>query len=50
VELDLAFEHLDVAAHALLQFGADLEVLDPPELRQRIADTVEAMSARYATA
>ena len=50
VELVLAFQHLDVAAHELLQFGADLEVLDPPELRERITDTVAAMSARYATA
>jgi predicted DNA-binding transcriptional regulator YafY len=50
VELVLAFEHLDVAAHELLQFGDDLEVLDPPELRQRMVDTVAAMSARYAPA
>jgi predicted DNA-binding transcriptional regulator YafY len=45
VELDLGFEYLEAAAHELLQFGADLEVLDPPELRQRIADTVVAMSS-----
>ena len=50
VEVELAFEHLDVAAHQLLQFGDDLEVLDPPELRQRMVDTVAAMSARYAPA
>ena len=50
IELTLAMEHLDVAAHELLRFGDALEVLDPPELRQQVADTAAAMSARYATA
>lgn len=50
IELTLGFEHLDMAAWALLQFGADLEVLEPVELRAQVAATIEAMSARYATA
>jgi len=50
VEVTLGVEHLDMAAHALLPFGGELEVLDPPELRQRMADTAAAMHARYAMA
>jgi predicted DNA-binding transcriptional regulator YafY len=50
IELTLAMEHLDVAAHELLRFGDALEVLDPPELRQQMAETAAAMSARYALA
>lgn len=32
----------------LLKFGADVEVLDPPELRDRIVASAHAMLARYA--
>ncbi|MFD0690025.1 helix-turn-helix transcriptional regulator [Actinomadura fibrosa] len=30
-----------------LKFGADVEVLDPPELRAMMADTARALAARY---
>jgi predicted DNA-binding transcriptional regulator YafY len=50
VELTLGVEHLDQAVHELLRFGGDLEVLEPAELRDRMAEAAAAMSARYATA
>jgi len=37
VELTVPFEQLETAYRELLTFGRDLEVLDPPELRDRIA-------------
>ena len=50
VECTLGMEHLDMAAHELLRFGADLEVLEPPELRDQMATAASAMAARYAMA
>ena len=50
VELTLGMELFEQAARDLLRFGEDLEVLDPPELRERMATTAAAMSARYAVA
>jgi predicted DNA-binding transcriptional regulator YafY len=50
VDLVLPFEHLDQAAHELLRLGADVEVVEPPELRQRVSGIVAAMAARYAVA
>lgn len=50
VEVTFGMEHLDHAAHELLRFGGALEVLEPAELRQRMAGTIAEMSARYATA
>ena len=50
VELTLPFELHDQAAHELLRLGADVEVLDPPELREQVAATIAAMAARYAVA
>lgn len=50
VEVIMGVERVEIAAHALLPLGADIEVLDPPELRERIAATAAAISARYATA
>jgi predicted DNA-binding transcriptional regulator YafY len=47
VELTIAMEHLDHAARSLMAFGDALEVLEPPELRERMAATAAAMSARY---
>jgi predicted DNA-binding transcriptional regulator YafY len=44
----LAFAHLGDAYRELLRFGAQLEVLDPPELRERIAETGRELSALYA--
>jgi predicted DNA-binding transcriptional regulator YafY len=45
--LPLQFETLDRAARHLLRLGADVEVLDPPELRRRLADTAAEIAARY---
>lgn len=47
VELTIRSESFEVLASALLPLGAHLEVLDPPELRTRLADTAAAMYARY---
>ncbi|BAM87546.1 hypothetical protein S58_15380 [Bradyrhizobium oligotrophicum S58] len=38
------------AAGELLRFGAEAEVLDPPELRAKMAELVQAMSKRYGAA
>jgi predicted DNA-binding transcriptional regulator YafY len=43
----VAFQSLGDAYRELLGFGADVEVLDPPELRERLAETVKAMAALY---
>ena len=50
VQVTVGLEHLDVAARELLRFGGDLEVIEPLELRERMAATAAAMNARYATA
>lgn len=50
VEVTLGMEHPDHASHELLRFGDALEVLEPVELRERMAATAAAMTARYATA
>jgi predicted DNA-binding transcriptional regulator YafY len=44
------FESLGDAYRELLRFGADVEVLEPAELRGRMADTAEALAARYRAA
>jgi predicted DNA-binding transcriptional regulator YafY len=44
----VAFEHLGEAHRELLRFGAQVEVLDPPELRDRLAETSRALAALYA--
>ena len=44
----LPIEGLDHAHRELLGFGADVEVLAPPELRDRMAATARALAARYA--
>ncbi|WP_256098294.1 WYL domain-containing protein [Streptomyces sp. MnatMP-M17] len=36
-----------VLAREFLALGADVEVLAPPELRARLAETVRALAARY---
>lgn len=38
------------AVSELLRFGTELEVLEPAELRSRMADTVAALNSMYATA
>lgn len=44
----LAFPHLGDAYRELLRFGAQLEVLEPVELRERIAQTGRDVAALYA--
>jgi predicted DNA-binding transcriptional regulator YafY len=39
-----------VARHELLRFGADLEVLEPRELREEMAAAASEMVQRYAVA
>ncbi len=43
----VAFEHLGDAYRELLRFGSQVEVLDPPELRERIAATGREVAALY---
>ena len=43
----VAFESQHEAFCDLIQLGADIEVLDPPELRARLRDTVKATAALY---
>lgn len=47
IELTVPFERLDFAFRELLTFGRDVEVLDPPELRERIRATAEEVIALY---
>lgn len=49
-EITMRMESLPVARHELLRFGADLEVLEPLELRDDMATVAAEMAARYATA
>ncbi len=46
----LPIESLDHAHGVFLALGADIEVLGPPDLRARLAETSRALAARYATA
>src|SRR4051794_15284912 len=46
----LAFSHLGDAYRELLRFGAQLEVLEPAELRTRLADTGREIAQLYAAA
>jgi predicted DNA-binding transcriptional regulator YafY len=46
----MPMESFDVAYHELLRLGADVEVLEPVELRQRLVATAHAMSQRYGAA
>jgi predicted DNA-binding transcriptional regulator YafY len=50
VQVTVGLEHLEMGARELLRFGGELEVLAPPELRERMAATAAAMHARYAPA
>lgn len=43
----VAFEDLGAAYRELLRFGTDVEVLEPAELRDRVAETARAVSALY---
>jgi predicted DNA-binding transcriptional regulator YafY len=44
----LKFQNLDDAFRELLRFGPDAEVLDPPELRQRLAAAAREVAVLYA--
>ncbi|MEW2375806.1 YafY family protein [Micromonospora sp. NPDC047812] len=46
----LPVESVDVAYHQLLGLGPEVEVLDPPELRARLAEAAERTARRYAGA
>jgi predicted DNA-binding transcriptional regulator YafY len=50
VTVRLAIETVGIAHDDLLRLGTDAEVLDPPELRARLATTAAALHARYAAA
>jgi predicted DNA-binding transcriptional regulator YafY len=47
VELIVPFEQLELAYRELLTFGSDVEVLDPPELRERMVRAAEEVIALY---
>jgi predicted DNA-binding transcriptional regulator YafY len=47
VRLRLPFEKLEYARAALLGFGADVEVLEPEELRRQMIETAGALGALY---
>lgn len=48
VRLQLPFEKLEYAMAALLGLGADVEVLEPAELRSRMAEMAAELNALYA--
>lgn len=48
LEFRAEVDGLDEIAAWILRFGPEAEVLEPPQLRSRIADTVEAMRRKYA--
>jgi len=43
----VGFENLEEAFRELLKFGPDAEVLEPPELRERIAATASEVASMY---
>ena len=47
IDLTLPFEHLDFAYRELLTFGSDVEVLGPPELRERMLRAAEEVVELY---
>ena len=49
LEIVIPTESLDHAAAETLRLGTDVEVMAPPELRERLAATVRRLAARYAT-
>lgn len=48
VEATVPIESVRHGLHALLQLGDEVEVLDPPELRERMATTARQLADRYA--
>jgi predicted DNA-binding transcriptional regulator YafY len=49
LEVVIPTESLGHAAAEILRLGSDVEVLAPPELRDRVAATVRTLAARYAS-
>ena len=49
-EVTMRMESVGMARHELLRFGGDLEVLEPPELREAMAAAAGELAARYAVA
>jgi predicted DNA-binding transcriptional regulator YafY len=47
VELTVPFEQLETAYRELLTFGSDVEVIDPPELRERMLHAAEEVVELY---
>jgi predicted DNA-binding transcriptional regulator YafY len=47
-ELILSFEHEKAAAHRLAGFGAQVEVLSPPAVREHLLATARGILSRYA--
>jgi predicted DNA-binding transcriptional regulator YafY len=47
VQVGLPIESIKHTHHDLLRFGADAEVVTPPELRERMVETVQALAAIY---
>jgi predicted DNA-binding transcriptional regulator YafY len=47
IEIGVPFENLEFAYRELLTFGSDVEVLDPPELRDRLRGAAEEVVALY---
>lgn len=46
-EVTLSFEHVKAAAHRLAGFGAQVEVLSPPAVRQHLLATAQGILSRY---
>ena len=47
VPADVPIESIGHGQHALLQLGEHVEVLGPPELRERMAASARALAASY---
>jgi predicted DNA-binding transcriptional regulator YafY len=47
-QVAVPIESVDHAAREMIKLGAELEVLDPPDLRERMIDTVERLATLYA--
>jgi predicted DNA-binding transcriptional regulator YafY len=46
-EVTLSFEHTLAAAHRLAGFGAEVQVLSPPAVREQLLDTARGILSRY---
>ena len=49
VTVTLQFEYVESAVYDLMRFGGDLEVLEPVDLRERLASRASEMVERYAS-